>query len=96
MLCSFWLLLWAEKGSVEYRRSVDPGVRPGVNPCIAIYLGCVILGKLLIPEQQYLKKSDNMDMCPSGGDEHQSRQGMPNWNGPIPAWERWGDMATWQ
>lgn len=95
MLCSFWLLLWAEKGFVECR-SVDPGVGPGVNPSIATYLGCVILGKLLIPEQRYLQKSDNTDMCHSGGYEHQSRQGMPNWNGPIPAWETWGDMATWQ
>ena len=56
MLCSFWLLLWAEKGFVECRRSVDPGVRPGVNPSMATYLGCVILGKLLIPEQHYLQK----------------------------------------
>lgn len=75
---------------------MDPGVRPGVTLSIATYLGCVILGKLLIPEQHYLQKSDNMDMCHSGGYEQPSRQGMPNWNSPIPAWERWGDMATWQ
>ena len=56
MLCSFWLLLRTEKGFVECRRSVDPGVRPGVNPSMATYLGCVILGKLLIPEQHYLQK----------------------------------------
>lgn len=35
-------------------------------------------------------------MCHSGGYEQPSRQGMPNWNSPIPVWRdgRYGNMAV--
>lgn len=56
-----------------------PSHTPGLDPSIAIYLGCVIWGKLLTPEHPYLKNSDSVGMLMIIKQD----RCMQNWNGSL-------------